>query len=82
MKQILEVTSKVKEAVQEVDLVVEGQVRLFVSIAIRRDVMHLGVRIEKVQVHKVKEEHIWYNMMNTKKMRWLTQIVYLKEEKF
>ena len=51
---------------------VEGQVQLFVSIAIRRDIVLLGVQIELVQVHKVKEEHIWYKMMNTKKKRWLT----------
>ena len=43
--------------------------------------MHLGAQIELVQVHKVKEEHIWYKTMNTKRRKWLTQIVYLKEEK-
>ena len=59
MKEILEVTSKAEEVIEEVDLVVEGLVQLFVSIAIRRDIMHLGVRIELVQVHKVKGEHIW-----------------------
>ena len=61
---------------------VEGKVRSFVSIAIRRDIMHLGVRIALVQVYKVKEEQIWYKMMNTKRRRGLTLIVYLKEEKF